>query len=247
MDNEKGLDFNLVSKEVETIPPKLPDFLDLKNQALEIYESARGVTIKNDEELNAAKVKLVVTRKIIKSFKDLLNPGIVAAKATLDILKDKRTGIIDPLTAAENAVKMHIGKYEQAAMEERQRVQAEEDRRIAEARKKEREAMAEMAKAERAGDMEKADKIMEEHVKIEEENAIIQPTAKQPEKVKEVSTRMIPKWEVINASLLPKVYRTIVPINPKITGLVRAHGPKEAMRICPGIRAWEEPSVTVRG
>ncbi len=246
MNNEKGLNFDLVSKEVEVVPPP-PDLPDLKTRALKILEGAKLIKIENIDDRIAAEAKLILVKKNMNSFKDLLNPGIDAQKSALNILKEKKREIMDPLAEAEGFIKRRLGDYYQREDAERRRLQAIEDRRIEEARLKEKAAMAAVIEAEEKGDMKKADEILKEQAEVETKTISIPPAARPLEKMKGISSRMIPKWEVTDPSKLPAAFRTIIPIRPKITGLIRAHGPAEAMRLCPGIRVWEVPSTTVKG
>ncbi len=244
MNNEKGLDFNLVSPEIETIPPKLPD---LKTRALALAKEASEIKIENTEDRIAVEEMLRRLKKYMAEYKDILSPGIEAIKVSLKIQKGKRDEIIDPLKFAYDHLRQIHGQYSLKERQERERLQAIEDKKIADLRKKEKDAMAKVLELEKKGDIEKADEVLKEQAEIEAKAMIAQPVERPPEKTKGMSSRMIPKWVVTDPSKLPEAYRIIVPIKPKITGLIRAHGPKEAMRLCPGIDAWEEPSTSVRG
>lgn len=250
MENKTGLQFptghEVVKITAKTVPAP-PDIPDLKSQALQILEDAKNTKVENLDERIDAESKIIQIKKIIKNFKNLLDPGIVAAKLAYDTLRGKKKEIMDPLTEAEGRVKAPLGAYYQKERAEKARLQKIEDDKIAGLRRKEQEAMKKVVEAEEKGDIKGADRILKEQAAEEIKVLATPPIQWTPEKMKGVSDKMIPKWEVTDASKLPEQYRTITPIRPKITGLIRAHGPEEAMRLCPGIRAWEEPSISVRG
>ncbi len=173
---------------------------------------------------------------------------VMAAKKRVEELRTKITGPLnEALRNANNMFRAPAEKLVQVEQQlkrnmvtyqnELQRRMQDEQRKADEAARKQREKLAEQAKvAEAAGKVERAEVLQQRS-----EATVAPVIQREAPKVAGVGTRMVPKFEIVNAALLPREYT--MPDETKIRKVVQAMNTEANI---PGVRVWMEPQIASR-
>lgn len=201
-------------------------FADKLTRAVALVEQVKTLSVKNAQEHQAAGVKVAAIRDLEKALADeyAAHPVVIAAKS----LQAQKGGLAKILEDARKTAKCKMIEWEDN--EERLR-QAEENRLQAEAKKRaEDEALAAAQAAQDAGQHEEAQAIISEPVAVP---IVIIP--KTVAKIAGHSRRVIPKFRIVNAALIPRQY--LIPNEVAIGGVIRS---LRSAAYIPGVEYYEE-------
>jgi hypothetical protein len=192
-----------------------------------------AVKISNNDDYKAAgeilKMVMAAKKRVEELRTKITGPLNQALKAANDMFRAPA----DELVSVEGQLKRTMVTYQN----ELARRQQEEQRAADEAARKQREKLAEQArKAEAAGKPERADVLMQRS-----EAAVAPVIQREAPKVAGVGTRLVPKFEITNAALLPREY--LMPDEVKIRQVVAA---LKAEAGIPGVRVWMESQIASR-
>lgn len=141
-----------------------------------------------------------------------------------------------PLLQAEQIVKHAMGAH---TIEQRRIVAAAEADRLRVAREAaEAEALAEASRLEEAGHAEAAEERISAPVV-----PVVGAPAPEPPKAEGVSTRMVTRYRITNATAIRRKF--LIPDEIKISNIVKQMG-ADAVEIVGGIEVYEEPVVSAR-
>lgn len=179
---------------------------EAKQNALALYEQARAMVIKNDDDYVAAGEALVRVKRGAKKVNEVFDPIV---KSNYDAWKTavaQKKKVLEPLEKAKAVIGPLMAQYQEAKETERRRTeaQAEEEARIDAA-----------AGAERNGDTEEAEDILNG-------NTFVPPAIPQQEAPKVAGTAIRKNWtfSIVDANKIPREFLT--PDIKKIGQYVRA-------------------------
>lgn len=198
-------------------------FADKLTAALTLAEEVKALVVTNPQEHALAGAKVGTIRDLEKQLEAEYKAHPVIVQAA--VLRDKKGELAALLEEARKTTKARMIAWEDAEESKRK---AEEARLQAEAKKRaEDEALAAAAAAESEAE---ADAILETPVAV--------PVVNLPKTVAKVAghtRRTIPKYRIVNESLIPRQY--LKPDEVKIGGVIRSL--KAAAQI-PGVQYYEE-------
>lgn len=198
----------------------------LTQQAQSFKQAVSAIRITTEVECQNARVLL--TRIIAAKGKALnfIKPILDNAKEGLRLAKEQEEALVGPFKEAEQTARQTINNYLTAVMIA-EREQKEEQERL---KKEYEEKIARSKRPERIKPVEE----------IPTEELVVVPV------MEATSIPMVPKYEITDESLVPDKYIMRVVDREKIWNAVRsAHKQKESLAI-PGVRIWEEASLTIR-
>jgi len=191
---------------------------------------AQTLAIKSADGYHAAASHLTAIKGVLKKISDAharVKKPLLDATRELDKQKNEASA---PLEQAELLIKRAMNAYS----EEQRRIQQEEQRKADEAVRKEQHKLQERAaKAEASGKIEKAAALQ-----VQAQTIVAPVISREPPKVAGIVTRQAWKFEVVDASLVPREYLSID--EKKIGGVVRSL--KGDTKI-PGVRVWPEDQI----
>jgi NAD dependent epimerase/dehydratase family enzyme len=220
-----------------------PEFV-LERRALTWPDRAREITVKDQESYDRAAESLKAIKELRAEIEDTFGPVVKRAYETHRAAVAARKKVEEPLEQAERILKGSIGIYSQ----EQERKRLEEQRRLQE----EAEARAAAEREQEIEDAEAAGADAVEVRTIAERALNVAPVIAPPTVQQAAGIGQRDNWkaQVIDLKLLV----AFVAKNPQFLNLVEpnqvaintmARGLKSAMAI-PGIKVWNEPSVSVR-
>lgn len=209
-----------------------PDAAPLESAFNRIVQEVDGfkVTSKADLELASDKLNKIKTLKneILTTFDAPIKQAYKAHKAIISA----RDRYLKPLSKYEKSIKVAISNFvvqqEREAKEKQRKIMEEAKRKAALEFKKKAEAALDEGDLERAVALDEAAKAPEGLV-VTPEIPVTKP------KVEGLVTREVWKFEIVDASLLPREY--LMPDQKKIGKVVTAL--KGSAKI-PGVRVWKE-------
>lgn len=218
-----------------------------KQEALQVANQAKLITVKDNESFIVAGEMLRAVVGRLKQWKDLIAPAKESAhQAHKNICTLEKT-VADPLTAVETHLRGQISKYtaeqerirrtEEARLQEIQRKAAEEEER-----KRAEAAQVEAAlEAEKAGDTKAAEEIIAAPVEVAP--VFVPPVILQSSvpKIAGLTTRKTIKFRIVDVAKIPTEF--MIPDETKIGKYGRAMG---AQAVIPGVEFYEEDSPVVR-
>ncbi len=206
-------------------------------QALEVIEQARAITIANDEDYEAAGVFLLESVKAVRrEINETFDPVVKAAHhAHKEAVAAKRK-LTDPLDIAERVVKAAMGTYYQA--QQAQIRKAEQQRLNAAREEAEARQLEEAVALEDGGHTEAAAAVLEQPVAP----VVTAPVPKAP-KAAGTSVQMVTKFRIIDAAQIDRKF--LMPDEKKIRQIVSSFG-ADAAEMVGGIEVYEQPSVSAR-
>jgi uncharacterized membrane protein YqiK len=237
----------------------------VEEKAVAIVDEAQAIAVNDSNSYLAAGNLWRTIGDMIKEVKDTFDPICEAAHKAHKAATEKRAKYLTPLADAQRAVKSRMSAYdaeqerlrriEQARLaeiarkEEEARRKAELERLEAERKAEEERILSEAIAAEESGDSTTAEALTNQAEQISEsiqqEKAAIasEPVYVPPVVLPKATPKMqggpvyrtVWKFEVINATLIPREY--LIPDTGKIGGICRAL--KGAAQI-PGVRFYEE-------
>jgi colicin import membrane protein len=208
-------------------PADKPEVKELTDEATKLVALAGSYKVATPEQYNAAGEEL----KRIKGARTRLEalrmtmtkPLDAAKKAIMDFFRAPA----DQLDRAENTLKRAMIGFQQ----EQERIRLEQQRLADEAARKEREALERRAqKAEASGKVEKAEMLQTQAASV-----VAPVIQRETPKVAGVTTRKVPKFEIVDPTLVPREYCT--PDEKKIRAVVNALRTDATI---PGVRVWME-------
>lgn len=216
-------DFNTAPAEMPVVREALADLPQLETLAANYQIATVAQYEAGSEDLRRVKA---AQKRLEETRTGITGPMNAALKRVNDFFRDPAA----KLTRIEMAIKNAITRF----ADEQERIQREEQRKADEAAQKERDRLAAIAaKAEAAGNTGKAEKFQERA------QTVVAPIIhREPPKVTGISTRSVPKFEIVDASKLPREY--LVPDLTKIRGVVNSL--KTDANI-PGVRIWMEKQI----
>lgn len=210
-----------------TASPEVIEAREIVERATEAASTFKIVTAQDYENSADMLKKVKASQKRLEDLRTAITkPLNVALKAANDLFRAPA----EKLVQVERQIKGEIGRY----ADEQERLRREEQRKADEAARKEREKLeAQARKAEESGKVEKAETLQQRA-----ETIVAPVIQREPPKVTGVSMREVARFEITDASQLPREY--MVPDEKKIRGVVAAL--KTGANI-PGVRVWMERQV----
>lgn len=207
--------------------PEVRELAEQTDQLLQIASSYRVTTAAEytaaGEELKKVKA---AAKRLDEIRKSMTKPLDAAKRAIMDFFREPET----KLQRAESGIKRAMIAYS----EEQERIRREEQRKAEEAARKEREKLeAQAAKAAAAGKIERAEQLEQRAATV-----VAPVIQREAPKVTGLATREVWKFEIIDASALPREYLTVD--EKKIGAVVRA---LKGDTNIPGVRVWAEKSL----
>jgi hypothetical protein len=207
--------------------PEVRELAEQTDQLLQIASSYRVTTAAEytaaGEELKKVKA---AAKRLDEIRKSMTKPLDAAKRAIMDFFREPET----KLQRAESDIKRAMIAYS----EEQERIRREEQRKAEEAARKEREKLeAQAAKAAAAGKIERAEQLEQRAATV-----VAPVIQREAPKVTGLATREVWKFEIIDASALPREYLTVD--EKKIGAVVRA---LKGDTNIPGVRVWAEKSL----
>lgn len=210
-----------------TAAPEVVEAREIVERATQAAATFKIVTAQDYED-SAGMLKKVMASK--KRLEDLRTAITGPLNASLKAVNDLFRAPAEKLVAVERQIKGEIGRY----ADEQDRIRREEQRKADEEARKQREKLeAQARKAEESGKAEKAETLQQRA-----ETIVAPVIQREPPKVTGVSMREVARFEITDASQLPREY--LVPDEKKIRGVVAAL--KTGANI-PGVRVWMERQV----
>ena len=176
----------------------------IEKDAKDIVAQAGAIVISNQQQYEGANEFLRADKQLQKRIHEAFDEIVASAYKTWKAAGQKRTDYLEPVVAAEKAVKGKMIDY----TEEMERIRREEQRKIdakAEAdAEKERKRLAERAaKWAAKGNEAKAEAIQEQAEEVQVETQVVAPKI---EKAEGVSFQTIWKFKIIDANKIPREY-----------------------------------------
>jgi len=195
----------------------------LQQQAKTLSQQVAGIAIRNEQECQSARTlltRIITARDKATAF---VKPIVDNAKEGLRLAKEQETTLVGPLEELRVSLKCTINKYltdvmlkEREERERQQRIKEEHEAKLAASKRPER---------------------------IKE---LVLPAIVEPPKMENTVVPMVPKYEITDESQIPDVYFKRVLDREKLWEEVR-HAHKDGIVIViPGVRIWEEASLTIR-
>lgn len=187
----------------------------------------------DDYEMGCSLLQMIATRK--KQVEDVFDPIVSKAYAAHKEAVGQKKKFMDPLLAAEFAVKGKVSQYHT----EQERLRREKEDREREALKAENEkkAMEEAAALTAAGEKELADIVIQNA--IEETPVVVVPST--VPKQEGISSRKDWDFRITNEMLIPREY---LMVNEKaIRAVVKA---QKSLTKIPGVEVFSKDTVSVR-
>lgn len=222
-------------------------YVALQNKAEAILTAAKKLQVRSQPTMDDAAEKQVsvkILRKEIKGVKESYVKPINERKGQILTLFKNLDG---PLEEADEIIGGKMAGY-QKVLEEQERKRQEEQRRKEEEerKRKEQEFLEAQKKVEKAKTEEEIEAANERAAEAQQAlektyEAPARPTPKIAPKIRRtagggsVSFRDVPKYEVVNTSLLPDQYTLRVPDHKKLKAVVDA-----GVKVIPGVRIWVE-------
>lgn len=206
--------------------------LEERVQAVERY--AKSVTVANDDDFDLAALVLTNLKRWEKEAKEFMGPVVKAAHDAHKEAKAKENALVMPLRNALIMIGEVMGKYQEAC--ERERVAQQAAMQAAEQEELDTETLDRATQLEEQGLKAEAKAVLAAAPKAQ---------VKLPSyaaKAKGTQTRRTWKFEIVDASLIPREY--LVPDEKKIGAVVRAL--KDSACIY-GVRVYSETAVSARG
>lgn len=214
-------------------------FADKFKAAVALTDQVKAIKVTNRQEHAIADERVKAIRELEKELEIeyKAHPVIVEAKR-LQAIKSDLASILEMARKATKSKQM-------AWEDEQERLRQAEERRLAAGAKKQADADAAKLLAEKAKELKKAikagDEAAAEHIKSEAADiksaAAITPVVVLEKTTPTVARRMIPKFRVVNESLVPIQYRSIDEV--KIGGVIRS---LKANHGIPGVEYYEVPA-----
>lgn len=216
--------------------------IKLKTKAVTCLETARGMFVKNESELEAADEFRQVIRDLMAAIRRGYDQNIKNAHKTWKDLIATRDEFLYPAQVAEATLNKRMSTY--MAAREAKRLEVLEKARIKKEAADLKAAAAQkvkddaIAKAEEEEDFEKVEELV-----MEEPAPVAAPVIRVPEKVKLKGSYSVTDWkyEVTDLDLVP---RSLLMLDPAKTNKVVQHQ-KEKTKI-PGIRVYSETRMVSR-
>lgn len=225
-------------------------YLALKSKAQEILKIAKGLQVRSQPTMDDAAEKKSSVKTLLKEVKrvkeDTVDPINKRKGQILELFK----ALSIPLTEADDLIGKEMAAY-QTEMEAKERKRQEEIHRKQEEERKraEKETLEAQRKLDEAQTEEEIEEATSEAVEAEQklEKSYEPPASpkKFAPKVRRtagggsVSFRAVPKFEVVDASKLPREY--LMPDTAKIGKIVKA-----GVKQIPGVRIWMTRATTTR-
>lgn len=198
--------------------------------AMTLMDQAKAVVVRDDASYEAAGAILVAVKEGIKDVKKYWEDPIKKQQAALDVLKDRKNLMLDPLIQTEVQLKIMIGDY---------RIKADKER--AERERVARKALEDKARAEQqalAKEMESFGNV-EAAAKVAVAPVVVPPVILQgAPKMDGVQFRDNWKAEVMDPMAIPREY--LIPDEKKLSAVAKAL--KGDAKV-PGVRFWCEKVV----
>lgn len=199
----------------------------IEAQAKTLRQQVEAIKITTETQCQDARVLLtrIITAK--KKAQAFINPILENAKEGVRLAKEQERQLVQPFQEMENSARFTINQYLTEVMR-KEREQREEQERL---KREYEEKIARSKRPERIKPVEE----------IPEDELIVAP------KMENTSVPMVPKYEIENEELIPAEWWISVLNRDAIWSAVRtAHKNKETL-VIPGVRIWEEASLTIRG
>lgn len=203
---------------------------NIKTEALNVFENAKTVTIKDQEsyEFQGNRLRIIKTQwsEIETKRKELSKPFQMAIKQLNDFFNEP----LDVLKKAETCIKQALIKY--VDQKEKERIE-EEKRLLIEAEKQAAKLEKKAEKQEAKGQKEKAEEIRAEAMSIP-----VPVVPKKVEKVKGISFKENWKFRIVNETKIPRKY--LIPNEKELGQIARStHGKVNI----PGVEFYSEKLV----
>jgi hypothetical protein len=198
----------------------------IAQQTKTLKQQVESVSVTSEVECQSARVlltRIITARDKASAF---IRPILENAKEGLRLAKEQETQLVQPLEQLRVSLKTTINAYltevmrqERAQREEQEKKKAEYEERIARSKRPER---------------------IKEPEPIPEEEIITKPV------LENTVIPMVPKYEISNEALIPEKFWKRVLDRELLWAQIReAHKNHEAL-VIPGVRIWEEASLTIR-
>lgn len=224
----------------------MEDVKQIEETAVAIPDKARTLVVNDGESLKTASAFLLTIKALRRKIADTFDPIIKKAHEAHKEAIAQKKNVETPLLEGEKIVKGAIGVYSDEQDRIRREAEAKQ-RREQEAfelkkREEEERALAAAIEAEEAGKPEAAAEIVAEAETIADKlpETVTLPPPK-PMMSHGVSTRKVWKFEVVDATQVPRSY--LVPDEKKIGNALKA---ADYDIDIPGVRTWQETSVASR-
>lgn len=202
----------------------------------QIVSQAQQLIVTSAEEYEYACTFLQFVAGRKKQVEEVFDPIVTKAYAAHKEAVAQKKKFMDPLVAAESAVK---GKVSMFRMEQ-ERIRRAEEQRLADEAKKEADdrALAEAAELEANGEKELADMVLQNAAEAPAPVVVLESPVPRQEGI---AKRKNWRYEVIDESKVPREY--MIPSDVKIGAVVRS---QKGLTKIPGVRVWSEDTVSVR-
>jgi hypothetical protein len=199
----------------------------LEHQAETFKSMVRAIRVTNEQECQTARTiltRIITAKQKAQSF---INPVLQNAKEGLRLAKEQEAALVGPFETLRVELKETINGYlTQVMLQERK--QREEQERL------KREYEEKVAKSKRPERIKEPEPLPEDEV-------VNVPM------MENTSIPMVPKYRIEDESKVPEKYWARVINQGKMWEEIRtAHKNGEMIEI-PGVRIWEEASLTIRG
>lgn len=210
----------------------VPDVSVIEGKYREVMGEVEGISIGTDEDVEIAGYTLKTVKAIQKEVVSTFKPAIEQAHRAHKAIIAAQNKYLNPLNKAEKKIKVAISNF---VMERERKAKEEQRKMLEEARRKAAEEAQKAAEeALDKGDLERAI-ALEETAGDPKGFVIPGPAAPTKPKVPGLVTREDWKYEIVDASLLPREY--LMPDERRIRKVVSAL--KSEAKI-PGVRVWKE-------
>lgn len=214
-------------------PTNYPEVREVAEQAQLLAAVGERYSVATAEEFTVAGDELrrikAAQKRLDEVRKGITRPIDAAKKAILDLFREPEA----KLAAAESGVKRAMLRFQA----EQDRLRQEDQRKADEAARKERERLeAQAARAAAAGKIEKA-----EALEVRAATVSAPVIHREAPKVAGLSTREVWRYEIVDATALPREYLT--PDTTKIGKVVQA---LRGDTTIPGVRVYAERQLAAR-
>jgi hypothetical protein len=214
-------------------PTNYPEVREVAEQAQLLAAVGERYSVATAEEFTVAGDELrrikAAQKRLDEVRKGITRPIDAAKKAILDLFREPEA----KLAAAESGVKRAMLRFQA----EQDRLRQEDQRKADEAARKERERLeAQAARAAAAGKIEKA-----EALEVRAATVSAPVIHREAPKVAGLSTREVWRYEIVDATALPREYLT--PDTTKIGKVVQA---LRGDTTIPGVRVFAERQLAAR-
>lgn len=200
------------------------------NKDVKSLQKLAAIKIIDEVTFNKAGLMLKDAKAIKDKIKSVFDPMIKGARASLKLIQDEKDKHMEPVEEIEELLRKETSRYYDAL----------EQKRLEEQRKADEAARKEQEKLQKAAD-KKMEKAAAKGKELVIEVPVVEAIQLQESSKGGLAFREVYKFEVTDASLVPREYLT-----PNLTDIgIDIRAAKGEITI-PGIRVWTEKTTIVK-